>query len=128
MYKPTLIKTEADHKVALEMIERLFDAKPDTPEGDRLKLLVLLVEAYEDEHFRIPLPDPIEAIEYHMESRGLSRKNLESCIGSRGNVSDILNRRRSLSLRMIRKLTKLGISAEVLIQPYDLLSVSGTAH
>lgn len=114
------IKTEADYQAALEEIERLFDAAPDTPEGDRLEVLTTLVEAYEDRHYSIPLPDPIEAILYHMESRGLSRRDLEPYIGSRGCVSEILNRKRPLSLEMIRRLhAGLGIPAEVLIQPYE---------
>jgi HTH-type transcriptional regulator/antitoxin HigA len=115
-----LIKTEADYQAALEEIERLFDAAPDTPEGDRLEVLTTLVEAYEDKHYSIPLPDPIEAIKYYMESRGLSRRDLEPYIGNRGRVSEILNRKRPLSIEMIRRLhAGLGISAEVLIQPYE---------
>jgi HTH-type transcriptional regulator/antitoxin HigA len=115
-----LIKTEADYQTALEEIERLFDAAPDTPEGDRLEVLTTLVEAYEDKHYPIPLPDPIEAIKYYMESRGLSRRDLEPYIGNRGRVSEILNRKRPLSMEMIRRLhAGLGISAEVLIQPYE---------
>jgi HTH-type transcriptional regulator/antitoxin HigA len=115
-----LIKTEADYQAALEEIERLFDAAPDTPEGDRLEVLTTLVEAYEDKHYSIPLPDPIEAIKYYMESRGLSRRDLEPYIGRRGRVSEILNRKRPLSIEMIRRLhAGLGISAEVLIQPYE---------
>lgn len=114
------IKTESDCQAALEEIECLFDAAPDTPEGDRLEVLATLVEAYKDKHYNIPLPDPIEAIEYHMESRGLSRRDLQPYIGSRGRVSEILNRRRPLSIGMIRRLyAGLGISAEVLIQPYE---------
>ena len=114
------IKTEADYFVALEEIESLFDAAPDTPEGDRLEVLTTLVEAYEDKQYGIPLPDPIEAIEYHMESRGLSRRDLEPFLGSRGRVSEILNRKRPLSIEMVRRLhAGLGISAEVLIQPYE---------
>ena len=114
------IKTEADCQAALEEIERLFDAAPDTPEGDRLEVLTTLVEVYEDKHYNIPLPDPIEAIMYHMESRGLSSRDLEPYIGSRGRVSEILNRERPLSIEMIRRLhAGLGISAEVLIQPYE---------
>ena len=114
------IKTEADYQAALEEIERLFDAAPDTPEGDRLEVLVTLVEAYEEKHYTIPLPDPIEAIQYYMESRGLTRRDLESYIGSRGRVSEILNRKRPLSIEMIRRLyAGLGIPAEVLIQPYE---------
>lgn len=114
------IKTETDYNAALEEIEQLFNAAPDSPDGDRLEILTTLVEAYEEKHHCIPLPDPIEAILYHMESRGLSRRDLEPYIGSRARVSEILNRRRPLTMEMVRNLHKgLGISAEVLIQPYD---------
>ena len=114
------IKTEADYQAALEEIERLFDAAPNTPEGDRLEVLTTLVEAYEEKHYSIPLPDPIEAILYYMESRGLSRRDLEPYIGSCARVSEVLNRKRPLTIRMIRKLhTGLGIPADVLIQPYE---------
>ncbi len=117
------IKTEVDYQAALEEIERIFDATPGTPEADRLEVLVTLVEAYEDEHYDIPLPDPIEAIQYYMESRGLSRQDLEPYIGSRARVSEILNRRRPLTLRMIRNLEEgLEIPAETLIRRYDLVS------
>jgi HTH-type transcriptional regulator/antitoxin HigA len=116
------IKTETDYQAALRAIDKLFDAKPDTPEGDRLDVLVTLVEAYEAKHHPVPLPDPIEAIEFHMERLGLTRKDLELCIGSRARVADILNRRRLLTLDMIRKLEeKLGIPAAVLVQKYDLV-------
>lgn len=119
------IKTEEDYQIALEKIESLFNAKPDTPEGDHLEVLTTLVEAYEEKHYSIPLPDPIEAINYHMESRGLSRRDLESCIGSRAPVSEVLNRKRPLSIDMIRKLHKrLGIPAEILIQPYKCLQAA----
>ena len=114
------IKTEADYQAVLDEIESLFDAEPGTPEGDRLEVLTTLVEAYEDRHYSLPMPDPIAAIEYHMESRGLSRRDLEPYLGSRARVSEILNRRRPLSMEMIRRLhTGLGIPAEVLIQPYQ---------
>jgi HTH-type transcriptional regulator/antitoxin HigA len=114
------IKTEVDYQAALEEIERLFDAAPNTPEGDRLEVLTTLVEAYEEKHYSIPLPDPIEAILYYMESRGLSRRDLEPYIGSCARVSEVLNRKRPLTIRMIRKLhTGLGIPADVLIQPYE---------
>ncbi|MBW1675413.1 MAG: helix-turn-helix domain-containing protein [Deltaproteobacteria bacterium] len=114
------IKTTADYEAALEEIEQLFQAEPGTPEGDRLEVLTTLVEAYEDQHYNLPLPDPVDAILYHMESRGLSRRDLEPYIGSRARVSEILNRKRPLSLDMIRRLsTGLGIPAEVLIQPYE---------
>lgn len=115
------IKTEADYQAALEEIEHLFNVAPDTPEGDRLEVLTTLVEAYEDKHYSIPLPDPIEAILYYMESRGLSRRDLESYIGSRARVSEVLNRKRSLTIKMIRSLhTGLGIPADILIQPYEV--------
>jgi HTH-type transcriptional regulator/antitoxin HigA len=115
------IKTEADYEATLQEIEHLFDAAPNTPEGDRLEILVTLVEAYESQHYPVALPDPIEAIKYWMESRGLSRRDLEPYIGTRARVSEILNRKRQLSLNMIRKLEAgLGIPAEVLIQPYEL--------
>lgn len=115
------IMTEADYEAALKEIERLFDAEPATPEGDALEVWVTLVEAYEEEHYRIPLPDPISAIEYHMESRGLSRQDLEPYMGSRARVSEILNRKRPLTLRMIRNLEKgLGIPAAILVQEYEL--------
>ncbi|MBC8249614.1 MAG: transcriptional regulator [Anaerolineales bacterium] len=114
------IKTEADYQAALEEIERLFGAALDTSEGDRLEVLTTLVEAYEDKHYAIPLPDPIEAIKYYMESRGLTRRDLESYIGNRGRVSEILNRRQPLTIEMIRQLhARVGIPAEVLIQPYE---------
>ncbi len=90
-------------------------------ENDRLEVLTTLVAAHEDEHSPIPEPDPVEAIKYYMESRGLSRSDLEPYIGSRARVSEVLTRRRPLSLGMIRKLhSKLGIPAHVLIQPYKL--------
>jgi HTH-type transcriptional regulator/antitoxin HigA len=113
------IRTEADYAAALTEIEQLFEAAPDTPEGDRLEVLTTLVEAYEEKHYPISLPDPIEAISYYLESRGLSRRDLEPYLGSRARVSEILNRKRPLSLEMIRRLNNgLKIPAEVLIQPY----------
>jgi HTH-type transcriptional regulator/antitoxin HigA len=115
------IKTNSDYEAALKEIERLFDAEPGTPEGDRLEVLSTLVEAYEDEHYSIPLPDPIEMILYMMDSRGLTRADLEPYIGSRARVSEILNRKRALSLSMIQRLnTGLDIPAEALIAPYKI--------
>lgn len=115
------IRTEEDYEAALAEVESLFDAEPGTSEAERLEVWALLVEAYEGEHYPIPLPDPIDAIEYHMESRGLLRRDLEPYIGSRARVSEILNRRRPLTLRMIRNLEAgLGIPAGVLIQPYEV--------
>jgi HTH-type transcriptional regulator/antitoxin HigA len=115
------IKTENDYKAALEEVEHLFNAAPNSPEGDRLEVLTTLIEAYEEKHYSIPLPDPVEAILFYIESRGLSRRELEPFIGSRARVSEVLNRKRPLTLGMIRKLHKgLGIPAEVLIQPRSL--------
>lgn len=92
----------------------------NTPEYDQLDILSTLVEAYEKTHFSIELPDPIEAIYYYMDTCGWSRRDLEPCLGSRARVSEILSRKRSLTLEMIRKLNQeLGILAEILIQPYE---------
>lgn len=113
------IRTGADYEEALAEIERLFSAPPNTPEGDRLDVLTTLVEAYEAQHYPIPEPDPVEAIKYFMESRGLTRTDLEPYIGSRARVAEVLNRKRPLSLNMIRRLhSGLGIPAEVLVGPY----------
>jgi HTH-type transcriptional regulator / antitoxin HigA len=115
------IKNEKDYQNALREIERLFGAGPDTPAGDQLDILTTLVECYESRHFPIPFPDPVEAILYHIESRGLARSDLEPYIGSRARVSEILNKKRPLSIGMIRKLhSGLGIPAEILIRPYEL--------
>ncbi len=115
------IHTEEDYDAALEEIDRIFDAKLGTPEGDRLEILVTLVEAYEEEHHKLPLPDPVEAIEFEMDRLGLIRKDLEPYIGNRSRVSEILNCGRPLSLRMIRNLSKgLDIPLEVLVQEYAL--------
>ena len=113
------IKTKADHRAALKQIERLMDAKPGTPAGDRLEILTTLVDHYESEQEPIEPPDPIEALLYHMESRGLTRRDLEPYLGSRARVAEVLNRRRALTIEMIRRLHEgLGISAEVLIRAY----------
>jgi HTH-type transcriptional regulator / antitoxin HigA len=115
------IKNEADYEQALAEIERLFGSSPDTPEGDRLEALTTLVEAYESAHHSVPPPDPIEAILYYLERRGLSQHDLESIIGSKSEVVEILNRRRPLTIEVIRRLhSSLGIPAEILIQAYEL--------
>jgi HTH-type transcriptional regulator/antitoxin HigA len=117
------IRNEQDYECCLAEIEHLFDAEPHTPDGDRLEVLTILVEDYESQHHDVPLPDPIEALEYYIESRGLVRRDLEPYIGTRARVSEILNRRRPLTLRMIQKLQAgLGIPAEILIQPYELVT------
>jgi HTH-type transcriptional regulator / antitoxin HigA len=123
MYKLQSIKDRQDHQSALMEIERLFDAEQGTPEFDKLEILVTLVEEYERKHEPILPPEPIEAILYYMESRGLAKQDLESAIGSRAIVAEILNRKRPLTLEMIRKLhQQLGIPAQTLIQSYSLIS------
>lgn len=113
------IKTEADYDAALAEIATLMDAEPGTPECDKLEVLATLVEAYESAHYELPPPDPIDALAYYLESRGLSRKVLEPYIGTRARVSEILNRKRPLTLTMIRRLEAgTGIPASILIQPY----------
>jgi HTH-type transcriptional regulator/antitoxin HigA len=115
------IRNEEDYETALEEIEALWESTPGTPEADRLDLLVMLVEAYEAEHYPVPDPDPIALILHVMDARGLTRRDLEPYLGSRARVSEILNRRRPLSLEMIRKLQSgLGLPADVLVQPYPL--------
>jgi len=112
------IRTEADHEAALTEIERLWGAKSGTPEGDRLDVLATLVDAYEATHHAFDLPDPIDAIQFCMEQQGLTRKDLEPFIGSRARVAEVLNRKRALSIDMIRRLSEgLGIPADVLIRP-----------
>jgi HTH-type transcriptional regulator/antitoxin HigA len=111
------IRTETDYKTALNEVERLIDSQPGTPEGDRLDVLVTLIEAYETRHFPIPEPDdPVGVLEYYMESRGLSRSDLLPYLGSKERVSEVLNRKRGLSLAMIRRLhAGLGIPADLLV-------------
>jgi HTH-type transcriptional regulator/antitoxin HigA len=112
------IRTKADYGRALAEVERLWGAKAGTPRGDRLDILATLIDAYEAEHYPIDPPDPVEAIKFRMEQQGLSRKDLEPLIGTRTRVAEVLNRKRNLSVAMIRRLhDRLGISAEVLIQP-----------
>jgi HTH-type transcriptional regulator/antitoxin HigA len=113
------IRTEADHQAALAEVATLMDAKKDTSEGDRLDVLATLIEAYETAHIPIAAPDPISAILFMMEQKQLGRRDLEPAIGSRARVAEVLNRRRALTLPMIRRLSRLlDIPAEVLIQPY----------
>jgi HTH-type transcriptional regulator/antitoxin HigA len=112
------IRTKRDYEAALVQVERLWGAKSGTSEGDRLDLLATLIDAYEAAHFPIDPPDPIEAIKFRMDQQGLTRKDLEPLIGTRTRVAEVLNRKRNLSIQMIRRLHQaLGISAEVLIQP-----------
>ncbi|CAM5760995.1 MULTISPECIES: helix-turn-helix domain-containing protein [Hyphomicrobiales] len=112
------IRTEADYDAALAEVERLWGAKSGTPDGDRLDVLATLIEAYEAKNYPMDPPDPIEAIRFRMEQQGLTRRDLEPMIGPRNRVADVLNRKRGLSIEMIRQLhNHLGISAEVLIRP-----------
>jgi HTH-type transcriptional regulator/antitoxin HigA len=112
------VRTEQDYEAALAEIERLWGAPAGTPEGDRLDILATLVDAYENEHYPMDPPDPVEAIKFRMEQQGLTRKDLEGILGSRTRVAEVFNRRRGLSINMIRRLHEtLGISAEVLIRP-----------
>jgi len=118
MFTQPIIKTEADYMLAMAEIETLFEAQPGTPEGDRLEFLANLVEAYENEHYPIDLPDPINYLYYFMESRGLTDHDLVPYIGSLAKVNEILHRHRVLTLPMIRRLHQgLGIPAEILIHP-----------
>ncbi len=111
------IHTEADYEAALARVDALMDAERGTPEGDLLDVLVTLIEAYEARHWPIPAPDPIEAIRVRMEQRNLHPRDLEPMIGSRGRVSEVLSRKRQLTLPMIRRLAKeLDLPADVLIQ------------
>lgn len=112
------IRTKRDYEAALKEAERLWGARSGTPDGDRLDVLATLIDAYEAAHFPIDPPDPIEAIKFRMEQQGLTRKDLEPLIGTRTRVAEVLNRKRNLSIAMIRRLhQRLGISAEVLIRP-----------
>ena len=111
------IKNRKDHAAALAEIDRLMDADPGTADGDRLDVLATLVEAYEARHFPIDPPDPVSAIEFCMDQRGLTRRDLEPMIGGRGRVSEVLAGKRPLSLAMIRRLHRgLGIPADVLLK------------
>lgn len=111
------IKTRADYREALKAVESLMDARANSPEGDRLDVLVTLIEAYERKHFPMDLPDAVEAIKFRMEQQGLTAKDLEPLIGRSNRVYEVLNRKRGLTLAMIQKLhLGLGIPAESLLK------------
>ena len=115
------IRSDEDHATALEQIDHLWGADPDTVEGVRLEILLTLVDAYEEAHHPIPSSDPVSAIEFMMEQRGLSRCDLEPLIGSRARVAEVLNRKRALTLPMIRRLSEgLRIPAEILVRDYPI--------
>lgn len=112
------IRSKRDYEAALKEIERLWGARAGTADGDRLDVLATLIDAYEAEHYPMDPPDPIEAIKFRMGQQGLTRRDLEEIIGTRTRVAEVLNRKRGLSIAMIRRLhERLGISAEVLIRP-----------
>lgn len=113
------IRTETDYNQALERLEIIFEAKNGTPEGDELEVLGILIDQYENEYFPIGLPDPIEAIKFRMEQMGYNQNDLANIVGLKSRASEILNRKRKLSLEMIRKLHEvLHIPTDVLIQTY----------
>jgi HTH-type transcriptional regulator/antitoxin HigA len=115
------VKTKKDHKAALRRIETLMTAKANTPEGDELDVLVTLVEAYEARHYPVGEPDPIAAIQHRMEAMGMVRKDLEPLLGSKSRVSEILNRKRKLTMEMVRSINAhMHIPAEILIQDYKV--------
>jgi HTH-type transcriptional regulator / antitoxin HigA len=111
------IRGEADYEAAMAEVERLWGAKSGTPRGDRLDVLATLIDAWESRHHPMDPPDPIEAIKFRMEQQNLTRKDLEGILGTRTRVAEVLNRRRGLSINMIRRLhEELGIPADVLIR------------
>jgi HTH-type transcriptional regulator/antitoxin HigA len=112
------IRTKRDYEAALKEVERLWGAKTGTRDGDRLDVLATLIDAYEADRYRMDPPDPIEAIKFRMEQQGLTRRDLEEIIGTRTRIAEVMNRKRGLSIAMIRRLhERLGISADVLIRP-----------
>jgi len=113
------IKSETDYELALKRLDKIFDAEPGTKEGDELEILAMVIEDYEDKNYPIGPPDPIEAIKFRMEQMGLNQNDLAKIIGHKSRASEILNRKRKLTLSMIRKLNKqLNISTEVLVKEY----------
>ncbi|MGO4912005.1 helix-turn-helix domain-containing protein [Leeuwenhoekiella sp. W20_SRS_FM14] len=113
------IRNENDYQNALNRLEDIFDAKKGTDEGDELEIISILIDRYENENFPIEMPDPIEAIKFRMEQMGMNQKDLAEVVGFESRVSEILNKKRKLTLSMIRKLnTNLHIPTEVLVQDY----------
>jgi len=113
------INTEKDYQQALSRLELIFDAKKGTKKGDELEILSILIDKYESENFSIGMPDPIEAIKFRMEQMGMKQKDLAKVVGFKSRVSEILNRKRKLTLAMIRKISSaLHIPTEVLVQEY----------
>lgn len=123
MNRIKLIKTEHDYEEALKLADKLFDAKHDTPDGDKLELIVTLIELYEKRNFPVENPTPIEAIKFRMEQMNLTAKDLIPLIGCKSKVSEVLSGKRTLSLNMIRNLSKgLHIPAELLLQEYEAIA------
>jgi HTH-type transcriptional regulator/antitoxin HigA len=119
MKKLGIIKTNEDYNSALRRLEKIFDAEPGTKEGDELELLALLIEDYEDRHYPIGPPDPVEAIKFRMEQLGLKQKDLGDILGLKSRASEILNKKRKLTLKMIRAINReLRIPTEILIKEY----------
>ncbi len=113
------IRNEKDYQKALDRLEKIFDAKRGSEQGDELEILSILIDRYENENFPIGMPDPIEAIKFRMEQMGMNQKDLAEVVGFKSRVSEILNKKRKLTLDMIRKLnTNLHIPTEVLVQDY----------
>jgi HTH-type transcriptional regulator/antitoxin HigA len=111
-----ILKTEAEYNIALERTIEIFHAEEGTPESDELDVLLLLVKDYEDRHYTIPAPDPIEVIKLKLEEKGLKQKDLESIIGSKGYVSQVLSGKKELTLKMVKGLHQyLGISADIFL-------------
>jgi len=118
-----ILKTNNDYEKALERLDEIFDAKPHTPLGDEFELLTLLIDQYEEKHYPIEPPHPIEAIKFRMEQMGLKQKDLVPCFGDKSKVSDVLNLRRKLNLNYIRNLhQKLHIPLDALIGDYEVYS------
>jgi HTH-type transcriptional regulator/antitoxin HigA len=113
------IKTKKDYQAAMNRLDAIFDSRPGTPTGDELEILTMLVEKYEDEHVQIDYPDPIEAIKFRMEQMGYTQNDLAKVLGLKSRASELLNKKRKLTLDMIRKLhISLSIPTDVLIQDY----------
>ena len=118
--KLKILKTKTDYEKALNRIDTIFDAKPNTEKGDEFELLSLLIDKYEEEHYPIDLPHPIEAIKFRMDQMGLKQKDLVGCFGDKSKVSDVLNLNRKLNLNYIRNLhQKLHIPLDALISDYE---------
>lgn len=114
-----IIKTQSEYKKAIKRLEQIFDAKPNTTKGDELELLALLIDKYEKDHYPIAMPDPIEAIKFRMEQLGYTQMDLAKILGRKSRASEILNKKRPLTLEMIRNIhEKLNIPTQVLIQAY----------